>query len=107
MITRRRFLQVTSVAATARLIIPVTAHSQVAETIRSERTLRTITYNIRGGKGSPDVDDDPVLVRIARPQMPVRIGMELALYEPDIVTFQEAPDESIVAQIAEQLIELF
>ena len=103
MITRRRFLKVTGFAATARLIIPVTANSQITETAISERTLRTITYNIRGCNGSPDVDDDPDLVRIARPQMPARIALELALYEPDIVTLQEAGSESIVAQIAEQL----
>jgi endonuclease/exonuclease/phosphatase family metal-dependent hydrolase len=103
MITRRRFLELTGFSATASLIIPLTANSQITETAISERTLRTITYNIRGCYGSSDVDDDPDLVRIARPQMPARIAMELALYEPDIITLQEAPDESFVAQMAEQL----
>jgi len=35
--------------------------------------------------------------------MPARLAMELALYEPDVVTFSEAPTESAVASVARQL----
>lgn len=103
MITRRHFLHIASVATTASFMVPRIAQHSVVDSAMGKRVLCTITYNIRGCLGSQDIDADPNLVRIARPQMPARISMELALYEPDIVTFQEAPDESLVAQIAEQL----
>jgi len=103
MISRRHFIQMASVATTARFIVPGIAQDSVLDSTSGKRVLCSITYNIRGCQGSQDVDADPNLVRIARLQMPKRISLELALYEPDIVTFQEAPDESIVAQIAEQL----
>jgi len=103
MITRRHFLHIASVATTASFMVPRIAQHSVVDSTMGKRILCTITYNIRGCLGSQDIDADPNLVRIARPQMPARISMELALYEPDIVTFQEAPDESLVAQIAEQL----
>jgi endonuclease/exonuclease/phosphatase family metal-dependent hydrolase len=103
MITRRHFVQVMSVATTTSFMVPGISQPYVIDSTRLKRVLCTVTYNIRGCKGSPDVDADPNLVRIARPQIPLRICLELALYEPDIVTFQEAPNESIVAQIAEHL----
>ncbi len=65
--------------------------------------LRTITYNIlkcRGYSGTPEAKP---LLKVGEPQVPTRLALELALYEPDLVSFQEAPPEKVVASIANQL----
>lgn len=62
--------------------------------------LRTITYNILACKGYPETDSNRAALQRARPQMVERMALELALYDPDIVTFQESPTEEKVAAIA-------
>ena len=61
---------------------------------------RTISYNILACKGYPETDTNRDRLRRARPQMVERLARELALYDPDIVTFQESPAEEKVAAIA-------
>lgn len=63
--------------------------------------MRTITYNVRGLRGWPD-RDDAIAARF-RGQLVARIALELALYEPDVVTLQEAPPRGVVAAIAARL----
>ncbi|MEX0977646.1 MAG: endonuclease/exonuclease/phosphatase family protein [Pirellulales bacterium] len=61
-----------------------------------------IAYNIYKCTGWPE-DRTRAKKAVAGGQMPDRLAMELALYEPDIVNFSESPDEAIVKRIAERL----
>jgi endonuclease/exonuclease/phosphatase family metal-dependent hydrolase len=65
--------------------------------------LRTISYNILACKGYPETDVNRDRIRRARPQMVERLAQELALYDPDIVTFQESPSEAQVASVAQAM----
>lgn len=65
--------------------------------------LRTITYNIYGCHGWPGNAANKARLDPARAQLPRRIGLELALYEPDIVSLSEAGEESFVAVVADAL----
>lgn len=79
----------------------------------NEATLRSISYNIFNGaigyKGINGRDlpegDDSILVKTARDmgQIPKRIMMELALYQPNIINFSESPNEEVVAAMAKIL----
>jgi hypothetical protein len=64
------------------------------------KPLRTITYNVLACRGYPETDTNRERLRRARPQMVERFALELALYEPDLVTFQESPSEAMIAAIA-------
>ena len=77
---------------------------------KDEKILRSITYNVFNGcigyKGInghelPEGVDN-FLIKSARDmrQIPQRIMLELALYEPDIINFSESPNEEVVAQMA-------
>ncbi len=74
-----------------------------AEAGESSIALRTITYNVCGCRGWPRRRTAKARLEAARDQMPVRLALELALYEPDIVTLSEAPSEKEVARIAGHL----
>lgn len=108
---RRQFLAATGGAALASSLVPVSdarvvpgdKTERVIENRRKSTALRTITYNILACRGYKQTDENKALLGKARKQIPARIAMELALYEPDIVTFQESPAERIVAEIAERL----
>lgn len=63
----------------------------------------TITYNVYQFKGYPETDDTKFILKDARPQMAERMALELALYNPHIITFQEAPEESEVKKVADKL----
>ena len=65
--------------------------------------LRTISYNVLACSGYNGKDGDPAAVSRMTPQIPARIALELALYEPDIVTFQESPKEAVVIEIAKRM----
>lgn len=65
--------------------------------------LRTITYNILKCHGYSVKPEAKPFLKAAEPQVPTRLALELALYEPDIVSFQEAPPREVVAAIANQL----
>ena len=69
------------------------------------KRLRTITYNVLACMGYRDKNDKRKRYRpgIPREQMTQRFALELGLYQPDIITFQESAGEQAVAAIAEQL----
>lgn len=79
----------------------------------SKRTIRTITYNIfNGGIGYKGINghalpegEDSVLVKTARDmgQIPKRIMLELALYEPHIINFTESAKDFVVANMAQSI----
>lgn len=68
----------------------------------SGRTLTTIAYNILKCTGWPPTMSAKRLGNVKQ-QIPQRLALELAAYKPDIVNFSEAPTESVVRRIAEQL----
>ena len=88
-----------------------TDHQEPDESGGNRRVMRTITYNVLNCSGWAAKDADTKRLEQARnrqdpatpSQIPTRIALELALYDPDIVSFQEAPAETVVAQIAEAL----
>ena len=63
----------------------------------------TIAYNVYGCDGWPRTRANRERLAAARPGIPERLALELALYSPDVVTFSEAPDEDVVADIARRL----
>jgi endonuclease/exonuclease/phosphatase family metal-dependent hydrolase len=65
--------------------------------------MRTITYNVLKCEGYAATPEAKPFLKAAAPQVPTRLALELALYEPDIVTFQEGPPEKVLATISEQL----
>ncbi|MCH8978641.1 MAG: endonuclease/exonuclease/phosphatase family protein [Armatimonadetes bacterium] len=99
-IDRRQFLAATGGFALASALWPTSAF---AVPTRRVSGLRTITYNVLACRGYPTTDDNRAVLRAARKQMPARIALELALYEPDVVTFQESPSKSVVAEIADRM----
>ena len=103
MIDRREFLMATGVLAAAGLARPRLAVAQPAVTDDARSGLRTITYNVLACNGYPRVRANKERLARAQNQMAARFALELALYEPDIVSFQEAPTEDTVASIAEQM----
>lgn len=65
--------------------------------------LRTITYNVFGGAAYPEHRHNHDILMTFRKQLPERIALELALFNPDVVTFQECPSEPFAYEIAERL----
>ena len=72
---------------------------------KSPLAIRTITYNIRGGGGHASTDRGRArFSKVHRAgQVAERLAMELKLYQPDIVTFQEAASEKLIAAIAKEM----
>ncbi len=100
-IDRRQFLAAAGGLPFAGSLWPKTAPAITPS--RRAAGLRTITYNVLACHGYPTTDDNRAVIGTARAQVPARMAMELALYEPDIVTFQESPAESIVVDIADRM----
>ena len=102
---RREFLIASGALAAAGLTQPKLALAQVAGKDRDEvkSSLRTITYNVLACRGYPRVDANETLLARAQNQMAIRFALELGLYKPDIVSFQESPSEKLVASIARQM----
>jgi len=99
---RREFIM----ASTASIATPLTQRSLVAQQAGrglARTGLRTITYNVLACRGYPESRKNRTKLDHARPQMTTRFALELGLYEPDIVSFQEAPDKDTVASIAQQM----
>lgn len=96
--TRRTFLGACAVAGAVGTLGFIKASAASAPS-----KLRAITYNVLGCKGYAETAEAEPYLKRAASQMPARIAQELALYEPDIVTFQEGPDEATVAEIARLL----
>lgn len=103
MIDRREFLMVAGTLVAAGLGRPNLAFAQPAGTDEAAPGLRTITYNVLACNGYPSVSANEKRLASAQKQMATRFALELALYGPDIVSFQEAPTEETVASIAEQM----
>jgi endonuclease/exonuclease/phosphatase family metal-dependent hydrolase len=68
-----------------------------------KKKITTITYNVYAFQGYPKTDDTQFILKDVHAQMPERIALEIALYRPDIITFQEAPAESEVSKVAQIL----
>lgn len=81
---------------------PTAQAAEPAATADSNKSLRVIAYNILKCTGWP-ADRDLAKRAIARGQIVQRIALELALYDPHVVTFSESPDEKLTREIAEQL----
>jgi len=99
MIDRRELLA----AGGAATILAMSA-GKLSARAPSPHGLRTITYNVLACRGYNGGEaGDPVAVARVRPQIPARLALELALHEPDIVTFQESPSETVVADVARRM----
>jgi len=96
MYSRREFLVSTAAAGMAHLMLAGTSLGAP----QSRPGLRTITYNVLKCLGYSPVPEAREFLEKGQPQVPTRLALELALYEPDIVTFQEAPPEETIALIA-------
>lgn len=103
MIDRREFLMAGGAFAAAGLARPGLVLAQPAGTDDVKPGLRTITYNVLACNGYPRGRANEERLASAQKQMAARFALELALYEPDIVSFQEGPTEKTVASIAEQM----
>ncbi len=69
---------------------------------KQEELLRVIAYNVYGCIGWPN-NRRLAQKAASTGQMAERLAMELALHEPDIVTFSESPAEDVVREIAQEL----
>jgi hypothetical protein len=100
MIDRRLFLGGLAASAVVRWL---PARLQAQDPASQPTGFRTITYNVLALRGYPRTDENAAYLERARPQMPERMAMELALYQPDLVTFQESPSRELVARVADAL----
>lgn len=90
---RRAFLETVLLSSAGAVLYPAFAQAG---------GLRTITYNVLQCSGWPKEVAQARVGGFAE-QMPARYAMELALYRPDIITYQECPEESVIKAIAEHL----
>lgn len=99
---RRKFIEKAALATTN---VALTAGSLSAKNWQwfPEKKITTITYNVYAFQGYPKTDDTQFILNDVHEQMPERMALELALYKPDIVTFQESPAEAEVKKVAEKL----
>ncbi len=99
---RRHFLE-KSLLATSHIALSTGTLSIKPKQWFPEKKITTITYNVYAFQGYPKTDDTQFVLKEVQGQMPERIALELALFHPDIVTFQEAPAEEEVKKVAEKL----
>ena len=97
---RRIFLQAATAAATGLSLRTTQFPGRESQSSEPERTFRTISYNVLALRGYPERKENKLRLASARPQMTQRLALELSLYEPDLITFQESPSEKTVEQIA-------
>ena len=100
MITRRDFLRGALAASALQLAV---RSGWAAGAEPAGRRWRSITYNVLRCRGYATTPEAKPFLAAAAGQVPTRLALELALYAPDIVSFQEAPAEAVVKSIAEQL----
>lgn len=103
MMGRREFL---AAAGTASVLAGGTRAEAVVEKqaeTRAGRHFVTISYNVYGCRGWPRTKGNAGRLDKAAPQIPERLALELALYSPDVVTLSEAPNEDVVARLAQHL----
>lgn len=95
--SRRQMINALGATSLGTICLPLLAAQREGQT-----RLRVIAYNIYAGKGWPS--DRPLAKKaVAAGQMPRRLAMELALYEPDIVNFSESPSEAFTQEVAQHL----
>jgi endonuclease/exonuclease/phosphatase family metal-dependent hydrolase len=99
---RRDFIE-KGLFATANLAVATSSLSARHLQWFPEKKITTITYNVYAFQGYPKTDDTQFILTDVHDQMPERMALELALYRPDIVTFQESPAEDEVRKVAEKL----
>jgi len=100
---RREFLRAGAVLATSSICLQAGAFAQATPKGNDSQHLTTISYNVLACRGYPETDENRDRLIRARERMTTRFALELQLYRPDIVTFQESPSEETVASIAQQL----
>lgn len=94
MLTRRRFCWLAGGLA-ATVALPAFGQSP-------KNQLHVIAYNVYKCTGWPN--QRPLAQQAMKlGQMAKRLADELALYEPDIINFSEAPEEAMVKEIADRL----
>ena len=96
--TRRNFIKTALAAGAVQLAVPSMLAAQPGA-----GGLRTITYNVLKCHGYAETPEARPFLKALASQVPTRLALELGLYKPDIITFQEAPPEPVVAEIAKQL----
>lgn len=101
-ISRRQFVSALGAASISMVGLGLTSHRSQAEDADAKSSLRVIAYNIYAGKGWPS--DRPLAKKAVKAgQMPERLALELALYDPHIVNFSESPSEAFMQEVAERL----
>ena len=95
---RRKFMQTGGLVGAAMALSGVTGEKAMP---RSGFT--SVSYNILACRGYPESDASRQKRTVAEGQMTARMALELELYQPDLVTFQESPSEAMVAGIAKAL----
>ena len=103
MIDRREFLRAGATVAAGTVLPGALSAAAQDPSQPSVPEFRTITYNVLACLGHPKRAENEVYRRRARKRMAERFAMELELYEPDVVTFQESPSKAMVARIARSL----
>jgi endonuclease/exonuclease/phosphatase family metal-dependent hydrolase len=99
---RRNFLEKT-LFATGSLALTSADLSAKSWQWFPKKKITTITYNVYAFDGYPKTDDTQFILTDVQHQMPERMALELALYRPDIITFQEAPAEGEVRKVADKM----
>lgn len=97
--TRRSLLHKLSLGLMGASMVP----HYVAGQWFPKKKIITISYNVYQFKGYPKTGDTQFILKDMEEQMPGRIALELALYKPNIITFQEAPEENKVKKVADML----
>ncbi|MAG56317.1 MAG: hypothetical protein CMJ83_08515 [Planctomycetes bacterium] len=103
MVDRREFLHAGAAIATGAMVGNAPAARPQRPSPRPAQEFRTITYNVLACRGYPTRPENRVYLKRARKRMAERFAMELDLYAPDVVTFQESPSKAMVAAIAKSL----
>jgi len=95
-ISRRQFCAALGAAGLSATALPAFGDD------KKTQPLRVIAYNVYACKGWPD--DRPLAKKaVQEGQMARRLAMELALHEPDIISFSESPSEVIAMEVAKHL----
>jgi len=68
-----------------------------------KKKIVTISYNVYQFKGYPETHDTRFRLKEVKLQMAERMALELALYKPHVISFQEAPAEEQVKKVADML----
>lgn len=92
--SRRRFLKTTAIALTGFGVMGMT---NPFSNTKTENQLRVIAYNVYDATGWPREHSKAAQEKY---QLAARIAQELLLYNPDIITFAESPEEPVVQEIA-------